>query len=144
MTHTHHPGIVARWKLRINRRHYIEVFIWQDKPSMYDADDYNHENTKNADTWIGRTPRNFLAQAHHGHYAINPNGKVKLPRKFGEIFFVRDGYGARVVAHEIAHIINYWIGANRLDFYNKDDEHIAKITGELHRQFWNNHYRVFK
>lgn len=41
MTHKHHDGLEASWKVPMYRRHYAEIFVWADKPLMYAANDYN-------------------------------------------------------------------------------------------------------
>jgi hypothetical protein len=144
MTHTHHPGLVTTFNLRINRQHYVEVFIWQDKDSMYAADDFNKEHTKQNNAWSNREGRNFAGQATQLLQAVpNGVGKIRIPRKFGEIFIVKDCYGSKVVSHEIAHIVNYWGGTHGWIRDGKDDEKSARLTGNLNGQFWQEYYKRF-
>jgi hypothetical protein len=124
------------------RGHYVEIFVWVDKPSMYAANDHNesiiHPGRK--------TTHDYLGQATAGINAVRYTGKMRriaIPRKFGEIFFVTGNMSARVVAHEIQHIVNYWI-LNKCWDVRKMDERIATITGEMHRVFWREYFRRYE
>jgi len=69
--------------------------------------------------------------------------KIALPQKFGEIFLVTGGVSARVVAHEIQHIINYWI-KNKCWDIDKMDERIAQMAGDMHRIFWREYFKRYE
>ncbi len=132
MTHTHHDGFVCLFRLKVDRKHFIEVFIWKDKESLWAA----HPDME----------PDFRGCFHHVVFsAWIPNGKRKksklcLAHKAGEIHLIENGYGSRAVAHEIQHFMNDWTLINKLDL-EKDDEKIAGLCGNLHMQFWREHYK---
>lgn len=146
MTHTHHAGLVTTWKLKINRRHYIEVFIWDDKESMYAANDFNASKHR---------PERVRAENNNEHnydaYAAmmiwfvpkDAGQKIRAPKKFGEIHVVYDNYGIGIVTHEVAHIASYWGDFMDWDIYGKHNEKFAHVTGELNRQFYVQHWKKF-
>jgi hypothetical protein len=130
MTHTHHPGLTLSFRLKWGREHYAEVFIWQD-PQTFRA------------TVPGMRP-DSIGHACLGIHAICfPGGKRQFAYKIGEIHLVHDKYGAGIVAHEIMHLLNYWVAAKGWD-WEKHDERIAKLCGHIHRDFWINFYKYFE
>lgn len=141
MSHKQHPGIESWWRVSLYRKHYVEIFVWTDKESMYAANDYNKA--------LIREPlveHNYIGAAIAGISAVRMSGKVRkiaTPRKFGEIFFVTGNMSARIVAHEIQHIINYWVKGKYWDI-GKMDERIATMAGDFHRNFWIEFYKRYK
>jgi len=142
MTHLKHPGIVATWKLKINRKHYIRVFVWDTAESLWAAKDYNVSFEAHAHL---KHEHNYIGDATSCIQAINEEtGKRKIPKKFGEIFVIAGNYRSEIASHEIAHMVNYWGESQGWNPYGKDDEKVARITGRLNAQFWTEHYKVFK
>lgn len=67
-------------------------------------------------------------------------------KKLGELHFHIENMGAGIVAHEIQHFLTAWV-VNMEWLGNLLDgkwEPIAKMAGELTRQFWNEFYEVFE
>lgn len=142
MTHLKHPGIVATWKLKMDRNHYVRVFIWKDKESMYAANDYRCSFGCNDEMYTGH---DYAGYASSCIQRVNvETGKRDAPPKFGEIYLVENLYHAEAAAHEIAHIVNYWGGFKDWIVNGRDDERSARLTGRLNGQFWHQHYKVFK
>lgn len=145
MTHKLHPGLESWWRMKITRKHYIEVFLWENKDAMYAANDFNR-GIEFRGQYAPQQNHNFLGQATAGIQAIRIRGNKesrKLPRKFGEIFLVSNKFGVGVVSHEIAHILNYWIDAKHWS-REVHDERIARITGDLNACFWVQFYKRYK
>lgn len=130
--HTRQEGIVRTWICRFyKRRNYITVFEWDTV-----------ENMRKALNKAGAPKRGYYDNAlgaTSSCVTVFTKNKWRCPKKFGEVHLVKDRYGSNIVAHELQHIINYWINFkewNRTD----DDEKIAMFAGVLHRMFWRGFY----
>ena len=122
MTHTKHSGLYKTWTVPIKCKHYYRVFLWDTIEEM--------------ESVLG------VGDDYFGYAFTMPYTKgetTRLPKKFGEIHLYKERCGVGVVAHEIQHILNYWIVANE---FNSDefDEEIARLAGEMTREYWNGYY----
>jgi len=128
--HEKHPGISSTWILPIDDRHYVKVFVWDTIDAMWAA--FPHKKPDFAG----------LCQA-SAWFEHTKTGTRRAGNKFAEIHLDKNSIGAGVVAHEIAHLINYWsefAGYTYLD----DDEKIADLTGRLTSAFWVEFYKLYK
>lgn len=115
---------------------------------MYTANDYNKTLEFKAMDKGEYSPdknHNFMGQATVGIRCAHIVGNrciEKIPKKFGEIFFVTGITGVGIVSHEIQHIVNYWCLAKNWNV-DRHDEKIAMLTGELNRRFWIEFYKRY-
>lgn len=130
MTHTHHTGLLHVFRLRMDYKHYAQVFIWDSAENMWAA----HPE-------MGKKTYYGLATA--GATSATLTGKIRIAPKFGEIHLVQDGYGIGVVSHEIMHLLNYWIQCKGWEL-RKHDERIARLNGNLIHGFWKKHAKWWK
>lgn len=124
--HTKHDGLVYTWTIPMNKKHYVRVFIWKNKNIMREA--------------IGVPGAHAYARA--GAYATKQAGrrsKNLIPRKFGELHFYKAKVGSGIVAHEVQHLINYWIIAAGWN-NSAHDEQIAYLCGDLVSGWWRGWY----
>lgn len=121
--HTHKEGLLRHWKVQIKGRYYATVFVWDS---------------------VGRLQKENKLEDNVGGYAVTTgyvltNDGPLMPKKFAEIHLYDGGFGAGVAAHEIQHVVNNWILANRLDV-DVDDEEIATVVGNMNKAFWDGYY----
>ena len=106
---------------------------------MWAADDWNQRRFKRGTlkehAYAGQAVCSILALR-------NRDGKPKAPRKFGEIWVVRDDCGAGVVSHEVAHMMTFWAQYKAWDIFDKHNEKFAWLTGELNRLFYIGYYKA--
>jgi hypothetical protein len=77
---------------------------------------------------------------------VGKGGELSLDtRKLGELHFHRENIGAGIVAHEIQHFLTAWVVNMEWVKHLLDGkwEPIAKMAGELTREFWNEFYERF-
>jgi hypothetical protein len=130
MTHTHHPGMVKMFRIKLDRKHYAEVFLWDTKLNMWAA--FPH---------VDHVDKPYYGLATVNPYVIHKSGKAEVAHKFGEIHMIDLEYGPTTVAHEIMHLINYWVHAFDWN-WDRKDEKIAELCGSIHHQFWHEHYQL--
>jgi hypothetical protein len=133
MTHTKHAGIERTWTVELNGKHYARFFVWRDVESMYAG----VSDKSQAEDYIGRC---FTFGYIHGNAEFEPN---KASKKYAEVHVVKGEYGVAVVAHEIQHLMNYWVQFARW-YVDSHDEMIAHLCGEINRQFWVEHYLMIE
>lgn len=124
MTHIAHPGLVKSFTLNMNADHYVRFYIWRSKEAMQAACPPGNGD------YLGRCI---------GSVWVLRDEKYIGPRRFGEVHLVIGDHGVGIVAHEIQHLMNYWINFTDWDL-EENDEDIAWLCGEIHRAFWNEYY----
>ena len=130
MTHTKHEGLLCTFKVAMEWKQYVEAFFWQDTECLRRV----------------TGEKNAAALARQGDYACTISGSeevLKLPRKFGEVHFTINEMGAGYVAHELQHIMLYYIQALKLDL-EKEDERICHLFGCMTCDFWKSFYENFE
>ena len=127
--HAKHPGIDATWKQPIDGKYYVTVFLWTERQDV---------------PRVGEDSDTEALGACLTFWAINNQTKqTRSGPKFGEIHLsLRDvSYG--LVAHEIQHLVNYWMRFNWLHV-ERDDEKIAEFAENMTAQFWENFNRIYR
>lgn len=127
MTHT---GLLHMFRLQMDRRHYSQIFIWDSIENMWAA---NPEMGK----------KKYYGLATAKVVSATLTSKIHIPHKFGEIHLCQNGYSLGVVAHEIMHLLGYWIRCKGWDL-DKHDEKIARLNGNLNYGFWKEHAKWWK
>ena len=127
MTHTHHPGLLHTFRLQMDGWHYTEVFIWDSPESMWASNP--------------RFGKGYYGLATTGTALATATGN-RIAHKFGELHLYQNGYNTLTVAHEIMHLLNYWVQRKRWDL-DKHDERIACLCENLHKYFWEEHYKIY-
>lgn len=129
--HTKQDGLMAAWKIRMYRNHYAVVFVWEsDKILQERCAEYG-------------TDEGVRGMAHAGACGIDARtAKVSLPKKFGEIHLVDGKYGSGLVAHEIQHLVNYWVDRKGWNI-SVHDEKLAMLAMRMTTDFWRGHYAVY-
>jgi len=131
----------ARVKLKIDKRCYLDVYIWMNLSSMQ----------KNTDP--GK-------DGYHGCYISLPYVEYTDPDrvrkvfgpKYGEIHLVDGMYGAGTFAHELQHFILHWSYDNDMNLdppdesgwipEDSDQEKICILAGRLTTSFWGQFYEL--
>ena len=81
-------------------------------------------------------------------WEVEENGQTSfITRKLGELHFHNESMGAGIVAHEIQHFLTAWVV--NMDWVkdltgDRYWEPIAKLAGDLTREFWNGFYDRFE
>lgn len=121
-------------------KRYYAVYIFNDRLSMrlFSRQIMNGSNYK------------FEAATHSFKAYRIVNGKEKESNMIGAILLYKGGFGVGVVAHELAHAMNYYFAKMKLKFnvggkVNKDwkelDELYAWCLGYMNNQFWKKYYK---
>ncbi len=126
MTHLLHPGLLHSFTLPMDREHYVRFYVWASKKDMQSG----NSNLKDKD-YLGSATGNYFGHA---------NGRIAIPKRFGEVHLVKEYLSARIVAHEINHLLTYWADAHSW-MPMAHDEQLARLCGELHRRFWKEIYK---
>ncbi len=103
--------LLAKWKLKIGKKHYFHIFLWEDQENF-------EANT------IGNTPGKVAACVHFAPTIVevllgDPYSETTSPNeikysafekeivrpKLGEAHFIKDKWDLEVVAHELCHIL---------------------------------------
>ncbi len=126
--HTNYPDISAAWKAHLDDRHYIQIFIWGKKAEanefLWDAIAASRPSLRVIGPGKGNKP-----------------DEICIPKKFAEVHLWKGKYDAEVVAHELMHVMCFWVEAWGLDVV-EDNEAIANAAGKLAAEFWRWHYAV--
>ena len=104
----------------------MRFYIWEERGAMYSA------LPDVLPPYWGYTQQNRWAER-------KDRCIVSLPKRFGEIHLCKGHYGTGVVAHELMHLLNYWVSARGMN-WERHDEKIAKLMGKLSSLFWIEHY----
>lgn len=116
--------LLSLFRLTIDKRHYLDVFIWADSESMYAA--------------------SYQEQPYVGCYCGSDSKNGVLPPKLGEIHLVINDFGVGVVSHEILHAVLHWISANGLDWNGQDNEAVCYLNSDLNIGFWKVFYEHYE
>lgn len=125
MTHIKHDGIIHTFIIPMDDSHYSRFYIWDKEESM-------HAALPGEPDYIGRCLGAIWVIDDKG-------GPHRCARRFGEVHLVVGHHGIEVVAHEIQHLMNYWVSFGRLSL-EWHDEIIARTCGIIHKSFWNEYY----
>lgn len=92
------------------------------------------------------------AITHSFHSKTKKNGKWVKSDCVGVVMFYKGGFGYGVVAHEMAHAVNYMFLNNKINFnfkkwtedWKENDEMYATVLGYLNNQFWKKYNKAIK
>jgi len=88
--------LVATWKIKSTGRYYYDVFLWEDQKSF---DENTNDNAPNeAAGCVNYAPTKMLISGDDGRVL-----KKVIPKKMGEIHFIKDKWNMEIVAHELCH-----------------------------------------
>jgi hypothetical protein len=114
--------LVARLKIPVEDGHYVHVYIWADRQSMYD-------NVNAEPPYWGY----YSALA----YKIDVDTGLPLMKpKVAEIHLVSGGFGIGIWAHEATHMLMDWVGRLDIDFANQEFERPSEIMYRMTKSFW--------
>ena len=90
--------LIAKWKLKSAGRFYYHVFLWEDQKSF-------DENTNDNDPGIAAgcvnfAPLRLLISGDDGRVL-----KKVIPKKMGEVHFIKGKWDMEIVAHELCHAL---------------------------------------
>lgn len=104
-------------------KRYVRIYIWNSKTGLY-------RNTR------------FKTKSYGGAYVAYPRRMRK--GLFGEIHFVRENVTARVVAHEVEHLVQDWVCSGFPPNHVFTSEKIAYFCGDftagLYQALIDNHF----
>lgn len=86
--------LIDRWKIKFGK-HYYDVFYWSSQDAFIQN---TYDNDESVMACVNHAPVRIL---------IDCDGKtIKeiIPKKLGEVHFVRDQWNMEVVAHEMLHV----------------------------------------
>ena len=122
------PDALARTRLPIRGRHYLEVVVWPDHATLQEATGHPDATAY----WDAPVTRIW----------VGADGKTEIKtRRVGTLHFYNDGFGAGVFAHELQHFIQDWIEVGGID--TTDPEAVPTLAGDLTNKFWNWFYENF-
>lgn len=125
--HTHKQGLYCHWEARISKKNWVRVFIWETQEDLERENDITEA----------------VGYAVCGTVYIDKHGSLtRLPMKWGEIHLVKDKYGVATAAHEIQHLINFWVERKGWNIF-VHDEKIAQTAELLTHTFWKGHFKNF-
>jgi hypothetical protein len=105
---------LAQWTLKVGRRHYFHVFLWDSQESF-------DQNT------LDNEPGQVLGCVNYCPYTIEiekkREKKIIMP-KLGEIHFIKDIWTLEIVAHELCHAL-----LHRLDYLEPSIDEIFSEEG---------------
>lgn len=116
------------WQNTIYGSRRVAVYVWDDVKSLRE-----HTDEKDAIALCCRLP----------YFVHSDTGIPIINRIFAEIHVPVTHIGAGIIAHEIQHLILFWIETFGIDV-TWSDEYICKITGDVTRRFWTSFYERFE
>jgi hypothetical protein len=129
-----------RFRISINRDHYLEVFIWKNHEALWR--NIGDEKKDSAGSYISMPYK----------IRVGKDFEEKVfPPKYGEIHLIDGRRGSGTVAHEIQHFLIFWMLDHDLNVEDEgedewlsiesDNEKLCLLAGRITRLYWKAIYR---
>lgn len=119
---------LATWRNKIDGSRYVQVCIWDSVDNLR-----AHTDSDDAIAMCRRLP-----------YRVDLDTETPIIGKmFARIHLPITHVGAGIVAHEIQHLILFWIDVFGIGL-PESEEYVCRITGDVTRRFWSSFYAKFE